>query len=72
MVALLKHVGPASWSAHALRMRLGMPSGTAALRGLTGLNVLLTSAAVKERPQVLVVGHVSDTVLFLKASKEVV
>jgi hypothetical protein len=46
MVAILKHVGtadwdrerlnmsvntPASWSAHALRARLGMLSGTAAL-----------------------------------------
>uniref|UniRef100_A0A8C8IDC8 Myosin heavy chain 10 n=1 Tax=Oncorhynchus tshawytscha TaxID=74940 RepID=A0A8C8IDC8_ONCTS len=39
------------WSAHALRARLGMPSGPAALRGLTRLNVLLTSAAVKERPE---------------------
>ena len=28
-----------------------MPSGPAALRGLTRLNVLLTLAAVKERPQ---------------------
>jgi hypothetical protein len=37
---------PASWSAHALRPLLGMPSGPAALRGLTRLNVLLTSAAV--------------------------
>ena len=41
---------PASWSAHALRARLGMPSGPAALRGLTRLNVLLTLAAVKESP----------------------
>ena len=39
---------PASWSAHALRMWLGMPSGPAALRGLTHLNVLLTSATEKE------------------------
>ena len=45
---------PASWSAHALRTRPGMPSGPAALRGLTRLNVLLTLAAVKESPQVLV------------------
>ena len=47
----------------ALRMRLGMPSGPAALRGLTHLNVLLTSAAVKKSPQVLVEGRVSGTVL---------
>jgi hypothetical protein len=38
---------PASWSAHALRARLGMPSGPAALRGLTRLNVFLTSAAIE-------------------------
>ena len=44
---------PASWSAHALRTRLGMPSGPAALRGLTRLNALLTLAAVKESPHVL-------------------
>ena len=60
---------PASCSAHALRTRLGMPSRPAALRGLTRLNVLLTSAAVKESPQVLVAGRVSGTevniVLFL-------
>ena len=63
---------PASWSAHALRMRLEMPSGPEALRGLTRLNVLLTSAAVKESLQVLVAGRVSGTVLSSKASKEVV
>jgi hypothetical protein len=58
MVAILKHVGTADcdrerlnmsvntlacWSARALRTRLEMPSGPAALRGLTSLNVLLTS-----------------------------
>ena len=62
MVAILKHVvtadwdkerlnmsvnTPASWSAHALRTRLGMLSGPAALRGLTRLKVLLTSASEK-------------------------
>ena len=54
---------PASWSAHALRARLGMLSGPAALRGLTRLNVSLTSAAVKESPHVLVAGRVSGTLL---------
>ena len=81
MLALLKHVGtadwdkdglnmsvntPASWYAHALRTRLGMPSGPAALRGLTRLNVLLTLATVKESLQVLVAGGVSGTVLSSK------
>ena len=46
---------PASWSAHALRTRLG--SGPAALPGLTRLNVLLMLAVVKESAQVLVEGH---------------
>ena len=65
-MAILKHVGkadwdrerlnmsintPANWSARALRKRLGMPSGPAALRGLTRLNVLLMSATEKESPQ---------------------
>uniref|UniRef100_A0A4W5KVX8 Uncharacterized protein n=1 Tax=Hucho hucho TaxID=62062 RepID=A0A4W5KVX8_9TELE len=36
---------PASWSAHAL------PSGPATLRGLTRLNVLITSATENESPQ---------------------
>ena len=57
---------PASWSAHALRTRLGIPSWPAALRGLTRLNVLLTLAAVKESPQVLVAGRVGGTVLSSK------
>ena len=61
---------PASWSAHALRVRLGMPSGPAALRGLTRLNVLLTSAALKESPHVLVAGRVSGTVLSSKRAKK--
>ena len=55
---------PASWSAHALRVR------HAALRGLTRLNVFLTSAAVKERPQVLVAGRVSGTVLSSNRAKK--
>ena len=61
---------PASWSAHALRARLWMPSGPAALRWLTHLNVLLTSAAVKESPHVLVAGRVSGTVLSSKRTKK--
>ena len=48
---------PASWSAHALRTRLGMPSGPAALQELTHLNVLLTSAMEKEIPQSFVAGR---------------
>jgi hypothetical protein len=47
-----------------------MPSGPAALRGLTRLNVLLTSAAVKESPRVLLAGRVSGTVLSSKRAKK--
>ena len=47
-----------------------MPSGPAALPGLTRLNVLLTLAAVKESPQVLVAGRVSGTVLSSKRAKK--
>ena len=61
---------PASWSAHTLRTRLGMPSGPAALRGLTRLNVLLKLAVVKESPKVLVAGCVSGTVLSSKRAKK--
>ena len=61
---------PANWSAHALRMRLGMPSWPAALREITHLKVLLMSDAVKERPQVLLAGHVSGTVLSSKRAKK--
>ena len=61
---------PASWSAHALRTLLGMPSGPAALQGLTRLNVLLTLAAVKESPHVSVAGRVSGTVLSSKRAKK--
>ena len=87
MVAILKHVGttdwdrerlnmsvktPASWSAHALRMRLGMSSGPAALRGLTRLNVLLPSARAKERGlgAVLVSRPGRGHWIILKAGKE--
>jgi hypothetical protein len=44
---------PASWS------------GQAALRGLTRLNVILTSATEKENPQSLVAGRVGGTVFFI-------
>ena len=50
-------------------MLLGMPSGPAALRGLTHLNILLTSATEKESPQSLVAGRVGGTVLSSKRTK---
>ena len=71
MVDILKQVGTADWDreisnmsvntpaslyAHALRMRVGMLSGLAALPGLTRLNVLLTSATENESPQSLGAG----------------
>jgi hypothetical protein len=62
---------PASWYAHALRTWLGMPSGVAALQGLTRLNVLLTSATENESPLSLVVGYVGGTVLSSKWAKKV-
>ena len=60
---------PASWSAHALRMRVGMLSGPAALRGLTRLNVYLMSASEKEGA-VLVNGPQRLHCIILKAGKE--
>jgi hypothetical protein len=86
MMAILKHVRtadwdrerfnmsvntPASWSVNALRKRLGMPSGPAALRGLTRLTVGLTSAMEKESPQSLVAGRVGGTILSSKGTKKV-
>ena len=62
---------PASWSAHALRTQLGMPSGLAVLRGLTHLNVLLTLDMEKESPQSLVVGCGGGNVLSSKWAKKV-
>jgi hypothetical protein len=47
-----------------------MPSGPAALRGLTCLAVLLTLAMEKESPQALVAGHVIGTVLSSKQAKK--
>jgi hypothetical protein len=86
VVAILKHVGtadwdmerlnmsvntPVSWSVHALRTQLGMPSEPAALQGLTLLNVLLTSATEKESPQSFVACYVGGTVLSSKWAKNV-
>ena len=60
----------ASWSVHALRMRLGMLSGLKALRGLTHLNVLLTLATEKESQQSLVECRAGGTVLSSKWAKK--
>ena len=63
---------PASWSVHALRMRLGMPSGSAAVSVLlTRLNVLLESATEKVSSQSMVAGRVGGTVLSSKRAKKV-
>ena len=62
---------PASWSAHSLGTWLGMPSGPAALRGLTCLNVVLMLATEKENPQSLVAGCVCGTALSSKRAKKV-
>ena len=62
---------PASWSVHALRTRLGMQSGPADLRGLTCLNVLLTSAMEKKSPQSLGADRVGGNVLFSRQAKKV-
>ena len=62
---------PASWSAHALRAPLGMPSGPAALRGLKRLIVFLTSAIEKEGGQFLLAGRDGGTVFSSKRAKNV-
>ena len=54
----------------AVRMRLGMPFGPAALRGLIRLNILLTSATEKESPQSMIAGCVGGTVLSSKKVKK--
>ena len=61
---------PASWTVHALRTRLGTPSGPAALRGLTRLNVLLTLAMENESLQSLGAGRVGGSVLSSKQGEE--
>jgi hypothetical protein len=75
MVVILKLVGTADCDRErfnkALRMRLGMPSGPAALRGLTHLNVFFTSTTEKQSPQSLVAGHVGGTVLSSKHADNV-
>ena len=84
MVAILKHLGttdwdverlnmsvntPASWSAHAVRTWLGMPSGPAALRGLTRLNVLQRRRV--RGVQSLLAGSYGGTILSSKREKKV-
>ena len=61
----------ASWTAHALRTWLGKPSGPAALRGVTRLNILLTKATENESPQSLGAGRVDGTVLSSNRVKKV-
>ena len=62
----------ASWSAHALRTRLGMLSVPVAMQGLTRFNVLLMSATEKESPESWVSGRVGGTVLSSKWAKKVI
>ena len=57
---------PASWSADALRMRLGMPSGPEALQGITLLNV----GHGEREPTVLGSGPRWWHCVILKAGKE--